>query len=88
LRRWIAGLFLVLALFYVGASIQDRCEDSCPDSVPVCHLLCSDGCATAPVPATPMAPPSDPLPRPRYEVARAGNLSTLEIEPEIDPPRA
>lgn len=88
LRRWIAGLFLVLVAFYVGASLQDRCEDTCPDSVPVCHILCSDGCATAPVPTAPTAPPTDPLPRLRYEAVGVEQLHTLEIQPETDPPRA
>ena len=27
MKRWIAGLFLVLIAFYVGASNQDRCID-------------------------------------------------------------
>lgn len=88
LRRWVAGLFLILALFYVGASIQDRCADSCPDSVPVCHLLCSDGCATAPMPVAPVAPPPDPEPIRSFESGPAEHLVSLKAEPEKSPPRA
>ena len=88
MRRLIAAVFLVIIAFYLGAGGVDRCDDGPSDGVQVCHILCSDGCATAPIPVPPLPPPSDPLPRPRFEVQRAEHLATLDIEPEKDPPRA
>lgn len=88
MRRWIAALFLVLAAFYLGASSVDKCEDSKADCVQVCHIICGDGCATAPLPATPTPPPPDPLPSASYEHEQAPALISLHIEPEKDPPKA
>lgn len=90
LRRWMAVFLLGLVGFYLGAAGADRCVDegsaeACP---PICHLLCSDGCATAPVPEAPVPPPGDALPGPRFLVERAADLVSLSPEPEKDPPRA
>ena len=87
-RRWIAALFLVLTAFYLGAASLDRCEDNNNECVQVCQIICSDGCAVAPLPSTPTPPPPDPLPRARYEHERAPALISLNIEPEKDPPKA
>jgi hypothetical protein len=88
MRRWVAALFLALTVFYMGAAGADRCDDRKADCVEICHVLCSDGCAVAPLPATPAPPPPDPLPSAPYEHERALALVTLDIEPEKDPPKA
>lgn len=88
MRRWIAAVFLVLIAFYLGVGAVDRCVDAPSDGVPVCHILCNDGCATAPIPEPPVPPPADPLPRPRFEAVRAEHLTSLDTEPEKAPPRA
>jgi len=88
MRRWIATLFLALTVFYLGAAGMDRCDDSAsPDCVQVCHILCTDGCAVAPLPSTPTPPRPDQLPRDPYDHERAPALVTLVIEPEKDPPK-
>lgn len=89
MRRWIAALFLALTVFYIGASRIDRCADrAIDDCAPVCHMLCADGCATAPLPVTPTPPPPDPLPHAPYKHGQAPDLVSLDIEPEKDPPKA
>lgn len=88
MRRWVAAVFLVLIAFYLGGGTLDRCEDNPSDGVQVCHILCSDGCATAPIPKPPMPPPPDPLPSPQFEAERVEHVVNLDIEPEKDPPRA
>jgi hypothetical protein len=65
IRRCTAVLFLLLVAFYLGASGLDRCDETPADTGQVCHLLCSDGCATAPVPASPAPPAPAPPPPPR-----------------------
>lgn len=88
MRRWAAVLLLLLAVAYLRAYSADPCaEGPGDDCAPLCHILCVDGCATAPVPEAPMAPPPDPLPQPSYEAERAEHLVSLVIEPEKDPPR-
>ena len=87
-RRWAAILLLFLASFYAGTSNLDQCSGRiCDDCAPVCHICCVDGCATVPVPETPVPQAPDPLPRPRYEAERAVDLVSLVIEPEKTPPR-
>ena len=89
LRRWVAIAFLCMTAVYLGAASVDCCSDGPTDPcAPLCHMLCSDGCATAPVPEAPVPPPSDPLPRPRYSAERVEHLVTLTIEPEKEPPRS
>ena len=89
MRRWLAILLLCLASIYLGATSLDQCAEGVNDDcAPVCHIFCADGCATVPVPDTPVPPASDSLPRPRYEVERVEHLVELTIEPEKDPPRA
>ncbi|HCZ33056.1 MAG TPA: hypothetical protein DHV93_06135 [Holophagaceae bacterium] len=89
MRRWAAILLLGLALVYLGATGVDFCvEETGSDCAPICHLLCSDGCATAPMPEPPGPPPADPLPRPRFSSERLADLVSLCPEPEKDPPRA
>ena len=90
LRRWMAVLLLGLVGLYLGAAGLDRCVDEGPVEAcpPICHLLCSDGCATAPMPEAPAPPPGDPLPEPRFLADRAVDLVSLRPEPEKDPPRA
>ncbi len=88
MRRWIAVVFLVLIAFYLSAGSSDRCGDNPSNEVQACHILCSDGCATAPIPEAPAPPPPDPLPGLRFEAERAEHLVSLNIEPEKDPPRA
>lgn len=90
LRRWVAVLLLCLVGLYLGAGGADHCleggaDDACP---PICHLLCSDGCATAPLPAAPVPPPSDLLPESCFLVERIPDFVSLSPEPEKDPPRA
>lgn len=87
MKRWIAGLFLVLIAFYVGASHQDRCIEGPSDCGQVCHIICADGCATAPMPVAPVAPPPDPEPVRSYASEQAEHLVSLKAEPEKDPPR-
>jgi hypothetical protein len=89
MRRWVAALFLALTVFYMGSAGVDRCDDrTSSDCVQICHILCTDGCAVAPLPTTPAPPPPDPLPCAPYEHERAPALVTLDIEPEKDPPKA
>ncbi len=88
MRRWVSAFFLLLIAFYVGAAQMDRCDDRPNDCGQVCHVLCNDGCATAPIPEPPMPPPPDPLPRPNFEAEWTEHLVNLDIEPEKYPPRA
>ena len=86
-RRWVAVLFLVLIAFYLGAADRDGCDRNPKADAPVCQLLCADGCATAPLPVTPMPPAADPLPREPRRAERPMALASLDIEPEKEPPR-
>jgi len=89
MRRWVAILLLCLASVYLGATSLDQCADSVNDDcAPVCHIFCADGCASVPVPESPVPPTPDLLPRLSYEAERAEHLVSLVIEPEKDPPRA
>lgn len=89
MRRWVAILLLCLASLYLGDTSLDQCAEGVNDDcAPVCHIFCADGCATVPVPDTPVPPAPDPLPRPRYEAEQAENPVELVIEPEKEPPRA
>ncbi len=89
LRRWVAILLLCLTGMYLGATSLDACvEGPGDDCAPICHLLCADGCATAPVPEPPAPPSPDTLPDRCFVAERAGSLVSLDIEPEKDPPRA
>jgi hypothetical protein len=89
MRRWAAILLICLATFYLGATGLDECADGVNgDCAPVCHIFCADGCATVPVPDSPVQPAPDPLPRLCYRVECAERLVSLVIEPEKDPPRA
>ncbi len=88
MKRGIAALFLVLIAFYMGASNRDRCAADPPECGQVCHILCADGCATAPMPVAPTAPPPDPEPPRGYECEQAEHRVDLKAEPEKDPPRA
>jgi hypothetical protein len=87
-KRWVAALFLVVIAFYSCGEGVDRCLDNAPDEAQVCHLLCSDGCSTAPIPAPPLPPSPDPIPGPAFERVRFEQLVSLCTEPEKDPPRA
>lgn len=89
LRRWTAVLLLALVGLYLGAAGTDRCLDEGPVEAcpPLCHLLCSDGCATAPMPEAPAPPPGDTLPEPCFLADRVADLVSLRPEPEKDPPR-
>ena len=89
MRRWLAILLLCLATAYLGATSMDPCaEGPGDDCAPICHILCVDGCATAPVPEAPVPPPPDPLPQSRFTIERIEDLVSLDIEPEKEPPRA
>jgi len=89
MRRWIAILLLCLASIYLGATGLDACiEGPDDDCAPVCHILCADGCATVPVPDTPVPPLPDAPLRPSFVAERVVDLVNCEIEPEKDPPRA
>lgn len=87
MKRWVAAFLLVLFAAYLGASSGDRCADGDPECAQVCHVLCQDGCATAPLPEAPVPPPADPLPCPHFAAERAEHLVSLDPEPEKDPPR-
>jgi hypothetical protein len=87
MKRWVAVIFLLLTAFYLGASAADHCGERPPGEAQVCHVLCNDGCATAPIPIPPQAPRQDPLPQPNFETERVEHLMSLAIEPETDPPR-
>lgn len=87
MKRWIALCFLFLIAFYTGATAFDPCEDRPAMEPPVCHILCSDGCATAPLPAAPVPPPPDPLPSPDYAAEPTSQLAQLDLEPLTTPPR-
>ncbi len=86
-RRLVAAIFLLLIAFYIGAAQVDRCDDAPNDCGQVCHILCNDGCATAPIPTPPIPPPADPLPRPVYEETVVRPILNLDLEPEKAPPR-
>lgn len=89
MRRWVAVFLFCMVALYLGATGADACTDGPDDAcAPICHLLCSDGCATAPVPEAPVAPPVDPLPEPRFSTEMIADLVSLSPEPEKDPPRA
>lgn len=88
MRRLIAVFFVLLIAFYAGASQLDRCEESPDQRGQVCHILCSDGCATAPLPVAPSAPPADDTPKPVYGVNLVRPILSLDLEPETAPPRA
>lgn len=87
MKRWVAAIFLMVIAFYLAGQTVDRCGDNPNEEAQICHILCSDGCATAPIPKPPTAPPPDPLPRPSFEAERAEHLTTLTVEPEKEPPR-
>lgn len=77
----------MLIAFYLGAGAIDRCEEQAEDRAPVCHILCGDGCATAPLPLAPRSPaPAVPHPAP-YPSERADHPASLVLEPEETPPR-
>jgi hypothetical protein len=80
--------FLLLVAFYLGAGSLDRCDETPMDQGQVCHILCSDGCATAPIPVTPATPMPDPLPKRVYEPTPVCRVLELDRQPEIAPPRA
>ena len=88
MRRWIASLLLCLAGAFLSAAGVDECATS-PDEAcaPICHLLCSDGCATVPVPEPPVAPSPDPLPQLVFTVSPPLRPLLRTVEPEITPPR-
>jgi hypothetical protein len=89
MRRWAAVLLLCLIGLYLGAAGVDRCAGTPDDAcAPVCHILCSDGCATAPVPEPPVPPAPDPLPRVSHDPAPAAMPSARTVEPEKTPPRS
>ena len=88
MRRWVAACFLLLIAFYLGAAGKDRCDDRPRPEGQVCHLLCADGCATAPLPTVPASPEPDPLPRERHPIEPTVALVCLDLAPEKDPPRA
>ncbi len=88
MRRWVATVFLLLIAFYVGASHCDRCSETPGEEGQVCHLMCSDGCATAPIPMAPTPPPPDPLPKAVYEETVDCPILNLDLEPEKTPPRS
>ena len=88
MRRWVAALFLLVIAFYLGAAGRDGCDQKPKVDAPVCQLLCADGCATAPLPVSPVAPEPDPLPREMHPGERPVNLVSLDLAPEKDPPRA
>jgi len=87
MKRWVTIACLLLVAFYIGAIQADRCDDTPKSCGTVCHFLCNDGCATAPMPVPPVAPPPDALPEPVYEETIARPLLNLGLEPEIAPPR-
>lgn len=86
-RRWVALVFLFMVAIYLGATALHPCNERPGEETQVCHILCNDGCATAPIPAAPAPPPADPLPRPRFEAEAPESLTSLHVEPEKDPPR-
>jgi hypothetical protein len=88
MKRWLAVVFLLLIAFYLATTGVDRCTDQPSDQGQVCHILCSDGCATAPVPEAPEPPAPDALPRPVYQIAVIKRVASLDLEPEKAPPRA
>ena len=87
MRRWVAILFLLLVAFYASAARPDPCEQDGVDRGQICHILCNDGCATAPVPVAPVPPAAVPRPRPSYGETPASAVLSLELEPERTPPR-
>lgn len=88
MRRWVAVLFLCMLAAYLGATCVDPCGEGPSDAcAPLCHVLCADGCATAPVPETPVPPSTDSLPRPSFTAEPVEHLASLTIEPEKEPPR-
>lgn len=87
MTRWIALAFLLLIACYLGTTACDPCEGRPGDEAQVCHILCSDGCATAPLPVAPAPPPPDALPRPGHAAEKPCPLPRLDLEPETAPPR-
>lgn len=88
MKRWIATLFLLLVAFYIGAAQLDRCDEAPNDCGQVCHILCNDGCATAPVPVPPGPPQPDSMPKPVYDASIVHPVLAFDLEPEKAPPRA
>jgi hypothetical protein len=78
----------VLIAFYLGAGSLDRCDETPMEQGQVCHILCNDGCATAPVPAGPVPPPPEALPERVYAIPPVCSVLELERQPEQAPPRA
>jgi hypothetical protein len=88
MRRWLAILLLCLIGAYLGATGADACSGSAEEAcAPACHLVCSDGCAAAPVPVAPAAPDTDPLPRAAFKVSPPALPLLRTVEPEKTPPR-
>ncbi|NTW84921.1 MAG: hypothetical protein HGB30_02025 [Holophagaceae bacterium] len=88
MRRWIAILLLCLAGAYLSAADVDECATSSDEAcAPICHLLCSDGCATVPVPEPPVPPSPDQLPRTVFKVSPPSMPLLRAVEPEKTPPR-
>ena len=88
MRRWVAILFLLLVAFYLGMCPVDRCDESPREQGQVCHILCNDGCATAPIPVAPVAPAQDPLGKRVYVDTMERPVLSFDLEPEQAPPRA
>lgn len=88
MKRVVAILFLFLIAFYLGAEGKDRCDSGPRLESQVCHILCADGCATAPLPVAPVPPDPDPLTRGMHPAERPLSLISFYLAPEKDPPKA
>jgi len=86
LRRWVSVFLLLMLGTFLAASSADRC-DAGGHSEPQ-HILCLDDCAPALIPAPPVAPPADPMPRLVYAETVIRPILSLEREPEKEPPRS
>lgn len=72
----------------LGGMAHDHCDEGArghADRAP--HLLCVDDCAPVMIPAPPVAPPADPLPRGRFAETAAPQVLDRSLEPEKAPPR-
>lgn len=87
LRRWVAAVFLLMMAFYVTEGLHSHCHEGEEAHHQVCTLVCSDGCATAPIPKSPVPPPPDALPEAVYAETAVLPILNFDLEPETGPPR-
>ena len=87
MRRSIAVLLLLLFTSFLAMTGQDRCHENRMQADQP-HVLCVDDCAPAVIPAPPVPPPADPLPRLQRQARLVLPILERDLEPEKAPPRS